>query len=372
MSKQRNKIQDKYCNKYQKNINDNYKGSGYLINKLYEEFDESFFTKYIIKFFKTVDAAFKYEAYIVNDNTLKDNLCLNLIKGGKNYESTIGKILIHKNLKEIYIEPNELKTYLNLGWKKGKSLKNIFIWMHNDFKSIHVPMYDKEIYENNGYKLHKRKEDIYTYINNGVEEKYIQKIKLYEYLSLGWKKGKINKNTKKEIIKYSNRIRIVKDNKCKYVKLEDLNNYLNDGWKLNKHITLDNKNYKDKIYLYKDNKEIHINSEYLETYLKNGWVRGRLIDLKKENNPAYGKTWIYKNNDRKYVDLNDLNKYIENGWSQGFIRNNENYGGDVWINNGIKNTKVKSNKLDEYLKIMKNRYGEEHVFLVSVLNEVEE
>ena len=33
---------------------------------------------------------------------------------------------------------------------------------------------------------------------------------------------------------------------------------------------------------------------------------------------------------------------------------------------------VPENKLDEYLKIMKNRYGEEHVFLVSVLNEIEE
>ena len=65
------------------NLDDNYKGSGYLINKLYKIYNiENNFKKYIIKFFNTKEEAFEYEAKIVNEFTLKDDLCLNLIIGG--------------------------------------------------------------------------------------------------------------------------------------------------------------------------------------------------------------------------------------------------------------------------------------------------
>lgn len=335
-------------------LNDNYNGSGYQLNKLYKEYQNlnkdinKYFNKFILKFFNSKEDAFNYEEKIVNKEILKDDLCLNMIVGGNRFKNISGMIPIHKDYKEIYINSSELNSFLKKGWKQGVSPNNIYIWVHNENESKHIRLTELDNYLANGYKRHKRKEDIKIWINNNSNEKYIRKIDFFIYKSKGWNKGKLIKN--KIGTKLRERIRIVKDNKCKYIKNNELENYIKLGWELNKKITLDKTNYKNKVYIYKDNKESHILKEYLQEYLNNGWKLGRIINMKGQNNPSFNKKWIYKDNKRKYVDRNDLQLYLNNGWKLGFLRNNENYKNkNIWVTNEITSKKITNNELEYYL-----------------------
>lgn len=66
------------------NLNDHYMGSGKALHQAYKKYGKENFTKEIIKYFDTYDEALKYEAYIVNEDMIKNKMCYNLVIGGGN------------------------------------------------------------------------------------------------------------------------------------------------------------------------------------------------------------------------------------------------------------------------------------------------
>ena len=67
---------------------------------------------------------------------------------------------------------------------------------------------------------------------------------------------------------------IYKDNKRKYVDRNDLQLYLNNGWKLG--FLRNNENYKNKnIWVTNEITSKKITNNELEYYLSNGWRRGK-------------------------------------------------------------------------------------------------
>ena len=134
---------------------------------------------------------------------------------------------------------------------------------------------------------------------------------------------KISRNQK-------NRIRINDGKSNKYVRKNELDDYLNNGWKLgyiphiytkeeqqiiNKKISQKNKG---KIYIHKEEVEKIIYKYELDNYLQLGWKKGQ--SEKRNYAVAQGKKWINNDVEQKYVQLNEIETYIKNGWKLGMIK----------------------------------------------------
>ena len=99
------------------------------------------------------------------------------------------------------------------------------------------------------------------------------------------------------------RIGIHKDGNMKYISKDDLDSYLELGWKIGSS----KKNTK---YLHINNGKINksVSSDELDQYLEQGWHRGYIkINAK----------WINKDGVRKHVPEAQVLDYINNGWKFG-------------------------------------------------------
>ena len=63
-------------------IEDGYLGSGKRLIRSVNKYGKENFEREVLKIFDTREEALKYEAYLVNEELLKDELCLNLKPGG--------------------------------------------------------------------------------------------------------------------------------------------------------------------------------------------------------------------------------------------------------------------------------------------------
>ena len=247
------KIVCKYNNEYYygihvtEDLNDNYLGSGRLLNKRYKEIDINLFTKFILKFFDNTDEVYEYEKKFITHEIIKDKLCLNCIPGGRIFESNLNKKHIHYKDKSILVSENLLQEYLDNGWELGRII---------DISGNKNPVYGK------------------IWIHKETKNKYITKDLIDEFINNGWEIG-MYKNIKPLPIK---QIWMNKNKICKKVNINEKEKYLKEGWlegkyktgKYTFHIT-----YKTK-YIYKDNICKRINIELIDEYLKNGWKLGRL------------------------------------------------------------------------------------------------
>lgn len=149
------------------NLNDGYMGSGKLLKCAIKKYGIENFKKEIIKFFNTLEELSEFEKEIVNEITLKDTSCYNLVKGGyflsnedilhlKTIMSNIqlgeknsqyGTCWITKDDKSIKINRSELESYKKIGWNLGRKIKNrdniasankdcTWIWKDNVSKRI--------------------------------------------------------------------------------------------------------------------------------------------------------------------------------------------------------------------------------------------
>jgi len=65
------------------NIDDGYLGSGKRLKRSINKYGKENFKKEILAFFETNKEAYEYEAHLVNEELIKDELCLNLKPGGR-------------------------------------------------------------------------------------------------------------------------------------------------------------------------------------------------------------------------------------------------------------------------------------------------
>lgn len=219
------------------------------------------------------------------------------------------------------------------------------------------------------------------WINNGLRNKLIFIDELDEYLSKGWVKGmiihkKINGNAGKVFMK--------KDSETIRVDKSEIEFYKELGYELGRIFTrkdVSNKT-KGKIYVNKNKKNYVINKSDLSSYLGMGFIEGKYIpknrfvcvnngiknfripidELNKFlsedsdnskgwiNSSLKGKIWIKNTslNIEKLIDKSELNIYLNKGYIKGKFHKT-NTKGRVRINNGITNTTVEYDKLNEML-----------------------
>ena len=145
---------------------------------------------------------------------------------------TKGMIWICKNNKQIIIKPEELQTYLDNGWirmRMTKPLKNTICVTKEGKKDKFILKEELQTYldngwENKGKSRNKGKVTVF----DPIKQRYIQVDKTDPRYISGELKTKLQiQNTNAKNTKYMN-----KDGKVKRIKLEKIEEYLNNGWKL--------------------------------------------------------------------------------------------------------------------------------------------
>lgn len=175
----------------------------------------------------------------------------------------LGKIKIHRGTTSIYVNSDELDTYLELGWQVGiseshrKSLSKSFtgrVWVKKDNQTAQI-----------------------------------EPEKLDKYLANGWVRGRISTEKwckpcteeKKQKIGQSNSgsCYIHKDGVCKHISVEEMDKYLSKGWEkgqLKPSAEVFKQKMKGRIFVHKqDGTQKMIFEDRFSEYEKDGWSKGR-------------------------------------------------------------------------------------------------
>lgn len=233
------------------NLDDGYMGSGKRLHIAYNKYGIENFNKEILKYFNTAKEAFEYESEIVTENLVNSNECYNMCLGGI-YPINIdfkNKIVVKSKNNEIYRVDINDPRYISGELKPiryGSKLSN---------------KTKQKIGNHQNQKGEKNSQYGTKWINNGFEVKKIKKENLEDYLNNGWKLGNldINHNIGSTYIN--------KDGKNKKIKKEELEEYINNGWKkglINKYC-----------WVHNNNEEKMILKTEINNYIKLGYLSGR-------------------------------------------------------------------------------------------------
>ena len=134
--------------------------------------------------------------------------------------------------------------------------------------------------------------------------------------------------------KQKGRIHINNGNEMKYIYQNELNTYIENGWKIgglpttmsdetkNNMKNKLSKMFKGRIYINNGIIEKIIKPEDLDNYINNGWKKGQL--KQRNHNVAQNKKWINNGLSQKYVSLDIIDTYLNNGWQYGMIKRKKN------------------------------------------------
>lgn len=160
-------------------LNDNYMGSGKILNEAIAKYGIENFKKDIIQYCSTFDELSDLEKSIVTKNLINDPNCYNLIEGGyyiseeqlakigqfnsinqkgeKN--SAYGKVWMTNGTESVMINKSLQVEYEKNGWKKGRTINNRKIsdkvkgriWVHKGDDTHQIQKDELEKYLNDGY-----------------------------------------------------------------------------------------------------------------------------------------------------------------------------------------------------------------------------
>lgn len=140
-------------------------------------------------------------------------------------------------------------------------------------------------------------------------------------------------------IAHKNRVHIHKDNNDKLVKIEDLQDFLLNGWCLGRSLRVKNILKSSSIEAaVKGKKSTFKNKHHTDTAKKQIGVKNS------------GGKYIYKDGEIKHVKLDDLENYLDNGWTIGNPTKNKLVGRH-WINNGETTKLVDADKIEQFIAL---------------------
>lgn len=253
------------------NLDDGYMGSGVALHKAFKKYGISNFKKEILKFFDTLEEAFKYEEIIVNEELIKLQECYNIIPGGK-YIDTTGLITVKDSSGNCFDVFADDPRYVSGELVSVSTNRVTIIDENGNTKSVFK---DDPKYIDGTYVLY--------WVGKKHTKETKNKIKK-RHLETGHQKGEKNSQF--------GTCWVYNDEESIRIKKEDLDEYISNGWKKGRKYT----------------------KSQLETINKK---REYLSD--KQKKPSLGCVWVYNDILKKstYVKKELLNEYIENGWEIG-------------------------------------------------------
>jgi len=247
------------------NLNDNYYGSGKILQQAIQKYGIENFKKEILYLCDSENDMYELEELIVDNDFLIQENVYNIKCGGMGgFPENASK---NGNKKILWLRKNNEEWVKK--WKLNLKENNSKYWKNKKFS------------ENHKSNLSKARKD---FLKNGGEV---------------WNK---NKKMSKEFSKNVSRALL------KYYKIHE---------SPNKNKTLSENHKKkigeksrDRIWIFKEDEEKRIKKEVdlLLFYLLNDWQIGRIE-----------RCWIYKENKSKRIKKKDKEKYLKNGWKEGRI-----------------------------------------------------
>lgn len=276
------------------NLNDSYMGSGIRLWNAYKTHGIEHFKKEIIEFFPDRESLSLKESEVVTEELVKDPNCYNIILGGDKC-GTFGFVTARKigtekwelieiqefqQNKDFYETPiqNKICVYL-------KSNPKNFIWI------------SKEEYHNNKslYNTACSGKTLVKDLNNNCFLVDINDPRL---------------QTGELLYFWQNRHHT-----------EETRNKMKNTFKQIKHQQGEKNSHFNTVWITKEGESKSIPKEELQKYLDLGWKQGRTIkDTSKIKAANQNKIWIHRNNEIKLVyktDLELLKNYKKNGWKYG-------------------------------------------------------
>lgn len=152
------------------------------------------------------------------------------------------------------------------------------------------------------------------WVSNGQEERYIS---IDDPIPDGFTRGRA-KHIRDSVSKSnSGKLMVHRGRDCKMIPSEKLPEYLSDGWKEGR-IPGDYNSTEGRIT---------INNGVRETFIEkidpipDGWEVGRLIKSGSSISEALrGRVWVHKDSEEKRIPKEDESEYISNGWARGRLK----------------------------------------------------
>ena len=224
---------------------DSYMGSGTLLKRAIDKYSIENFKKEILQVCNSEDEAYELETkYIENVKAYSDRKYYNIACGGKGFKSEhVTRINIERWKNAEYKEKvsNSIKT----AWSNPIVKEKI----SNSIKSSWTEERKQNAIKSGNYshphndetkKLLSEMQKGRIWVNNGTEEKFVKDTS--KYLSNGWQLGKlpISDDTRRKMSESAKnrkcntvgKKKIHKGDIGKFVSIEELQKYLDDGWEL--------------------------------------------------------------------------------------------------------------------------------------------
>ena len=289
------------------NLEDSYMGSGLRLWNAYNKHGIWNFHKEIIEYFETRDLALKREAEIVNKDLINDPQCYNIVLGGGNSAAT-GTVTVKPKGSDKYIMVTQEEFYANRHLYETVTDGKVNCILKETGEFVCVPV--EEFYANrekyqahgDGKVLVKDSEGHCSLIDKNDLRIQTGELTLYwegkthsdetilkmkeTHKKNGHQQGEKNSN-------YGN-CWITKDGQSKPVKKDDLNIWLDQGWKIGRKMQLTDKMVQavqDKIWVNKDGQSKHIYKSQALEYKQNGWLYGRKPTRKRLHNCINLEFW---------------------------------------------------------------------------------
>ena len=159
-------------------------------------------------------------------------------------------------------------------------------------------------------------------ITNGIDNKFIPPEKLNLFLSLGWWRGQTQKcseeSKKRKGLRFKNTFFVTDGiNNLRILKGQNIPNGYHKGRTFKCHLK-NNSYVKNKKWMYKDNIEKHVSIQDIEKYIDQGYKIGRIKTL--NFNTCSGRIFINNGIKNMLIYPKDLQTWKSNGWKQGLLR----------------------------------------------------
>lgn len=223
------------------------------------------------------------------------------------------------------------------------------------------PKFDKN-YHGSGTRLLERikkygvKDLVTIMIDSAETEEELNSLEVY-YIAERRKNGKCEYNIAPGGAfepKNLNYIRIVKNEKEKAVPKEEIQTWINKGWKPGRAITVHNTG-KIGIHKISSNKAVvnkYIYEKELDSYLNEGWELG--FDINYKETSTAGLVWIHNDKGEKHMVTPEEKETIYKNWKDG-IGNNSNNGvatkylkNSLWIHKGKERKRIPVSDREKY------------------------
>lgn len=339
------------------NLHDGYMGSGTRIRRLLKQFDKNLFKKEILKYFDNRQDLLDYEESFITKDIIQETLCLNMNLGGncsREGVTTKGLVtVIDKNGNTFDVSVNDPR-YLS-GELLSPNTGKVVVRDENG-KCIKIsvddPRYLLGEYQivtkgNSGFKH-------WTTIYKNGDFKTIRVEELNEYLQNGWEK---RGHTKGRTSPTKGMIWITKETKQKLINVNELDKYISEGWIQNNRITRPTSGL---IMIHKDGDNKYCTKEELEGYLQEGWIVGGTSRNK-------GKLTVTADNGETWFQINKDDSHFKNGHLKTKTQLCSTCKGRIYMHKENKFCRIEPHKVIEMLdngwKIGKLNKPESKIFI---------